>query len=231
MAEKFTGFDPSLFKFLEELGNNNKKTWFEANKQRYKDEVVAPISLFIEAIAPSLKKISPYVVADPRPNGGSMFRIYRDVRFSKDKRPYKEHAGVRFRHSQARERTTPGFYIHLSPTEIFYGGGVFGPPSPALAQIRQAIADNPDHWKKATRGKKFVETFGDIRGSSLTRPPRGFDADLPFIEDIKRKSFSAMTKGTHKQTRSASFTKDVTDAMKVMKPFMKFLADALDVPF
>src|SRR3954470_13982118 len=97
MAAEFKGFSKDFFAFFKELKANNERPWFEENKERYKASVVAPISDFITAMSPRLAKISKHFIADPRPNGGSMFRIYRDVRFAKDKRPYKEHAAVHFR--------------------------------------------------------------------------------------------------------------------------------------
>jgi uncharacterized protein (TIGR02453 family) len=99
MPNTFNGFPRDFFSFFRELKAHNERPWFEANKQRFRDSVQAPMSAFIEAMAPRLTKISKHFTADPRPNGGSMFRIYRDVRFSKDKRPYKEHAACHFRHA------------------------------------------------------------------------------------------------------------------------------------
>ncbi len=110
------GFSPGLFAFLEELAANNDRTWFAANKPRYQSQVVDQLVRFIAAMADPLEKVSPHFVADPRPVGGSMFRIYRDVRFSKDKRPYKEHAACQFRHAAGKDAHAPGFYVHLAPT-------------------------------------------------------------------------------------------------------------------
>ena len=105
---EFAGFGPGFFGFFEELSANNKREWFEPNKARYKEEVVGPLTAFIAAMGPLLAKISEEYVADPRPNGGSMFRIYRDVRFSKDKRPYKEHGACHFRHRLGKDAHAPG---------------------------------------------------------------------------------------------------------------------------
>ncbi len=231
MASEFNGFSPRFFKFFRELSKNNDRDWFNANKDRYKAEVVQPISEFIEALAPKLEKVSKYYVADPRPNGGSMFRIYRDVRFSKDKRPYKENAGVRLRHARGKDAHAPGFYIHLSPKEVFYGGGIWYPPSPHLKKIREAIRDNPSAWKRVVNNKKLIERCGGLRGDGLVRPPKGFDANEPFIDDIKRKSFFAMGESKPKSIESADFVDDVFESMKTAKPLMKFVCDAVDVPF
>src|SRR3954453_20816279 len=112
MAE-FEGFGKAFFAFFRELAANNERAWFEANKPRFREDVQGGMSDFIAAMAPYLSKLSKDFVADPRPNGGSMFRIYRDVRFSKDKRPYKAHAACQFRHRFGRDVHAPGFYVHL----------------------------------------------------------------------------------------------------------------------
>ncbi len=227
----FAGLPKDYFAFFEELKENNNKTWFEENKARFKASVQAPLLSFVEAMAPRLKKISKHVVADPRPNGGSVFRIYKDVRFSKDKKPYKEHGGVQFRHALGKDAHAPGFYVHLAPDEIFYGGGVWMPEAPVLLKIREAIRDRGGQWLKAKTSAAFDETFGVVRGESLTRPPRGFDPDHAHIEDIKRKSFFAMAEGTRKRAMTPGFVDDVADALADAKPFMKFLCEAVGAPF
>ena len=148
MDDKFPGFSADLFKFLAELKNNNNRDWFNENKARYLSNVADPMCRFVAAMGPRLRKISKYYVADPRRHGGSMFRIYRDARYSKDKRPYKEHIGCQFRHVAGKDAHAPGFYAHFEPGQVLIGGGVWMPPSPVLFKIRSAIAEKPDDWKK-----------------------------------------------------------------------------------
>lgn len=227
----FTGLPADYFKFFTELSANNNREWFNDNKDRFRASVQEPLAAFVEAMAPRLKKISKHFVADPRLNGGSVFRIYKDVRFSKDKTPYKTHGAVQFRHARGKDAHAPGFYVHLDPKEVFYGGGIWAPPSPALLKLREAIRDNGAAWKKATTSAAFKKRFGEVRGDSLTRPPRGFDADDPMIEDLKRKSFFAMAEAKPAAAKKASLCDDVEGAMKDARPMMKFLCDALDAPF
>src|SRR5271154_706606 len=163
----FNGFPKDFFVFFRELKENNERAWFEANKQRFRDSVQAPMSAFIAAMAPRLRKISKHFTADPRPNGGSMFRIYRDVRFSKDKRPYKEHAACHFRHALGKDAHAPGFYMHFGPDEVFFGGGLWVPPPEALAKIREAISGKSATWKKILESAKFREHFDGISGEAL----------------------------------------------------------------
>lgn len=190
-----------------------------------------PLVAFVETMAPLLEKVSKHFVADPRLNGGSIFRIYKDVRFSKDKTPYKTNGGVQFRHALGKDAHAPGFYVHIAPGEVFFGGGIWMPPSPALLTIREAIRDNAAEWHKAVGEPSFKKRFGCVRGDALTRPPRGFDASDPNIDDIKRKSFFAMQEGADKQARAAGFADDVAEAMTDASPLMRFLCKALDVPF
>ena len=130
---------PALFDFLRELKANNERPWFEENKARYRAEVQGPMLDFIQAFAEPLAEISPHFRADPRANGGSLFRIYRDTRFSKDKTPYKTNVGAHFRHEAGKDAHAPGFYLHLEPGMCFAGCGVWHPDSPTLGRIRDAI--------------------------------------------------------------------------------------------
>lgn len=226
----FSGLPKDYFAFFNELKENNNREWFNDNKPRFKESVQEPLAAFVEAMAPRLKKISKHFVADPRLNGGSVFRIYKDVRFSKDKTPYKTHGAVQFRHARGKDAHAPGFYVHLAPDEVFYGGGIWHPPSPQLLKIREAIRDKGKSWKAATSGAAFKKRFKSLRGDGLMRPPRGFDGDHPMIEDIKRKSFFAMAQGTPAQAKKPAFADDVAAAMKDSKPLMKFLCDAVGAP-
>lgn len=230
MAE-FGGFPAEFFAFFGDLAANNDRQWFGANKERYRAAVVEPMSGFIAAMAPRLGRVSPHFIADPRPNGGSMFRIHRDVRFAKDKRPYKEHGACQFRHERGRDAHAPGFYVHLAPDGIVYGGGIWKPPSPALQRIREAIAHDPSAWRKVVRNRRLVDCFGGIEGEALKRAPRGFPQEHPHIEDIKRKSFFAMRRAAASEARSADFVADVERAFRAATPLMRFLCAALGVPF
>lgn len=229
--KSFAGFPSSLFAFLSELSNHNNRAWFNENKERYKADVVVPVTQFVSAMGDRLPEISDCFIADPRPNGGSMFRIYRDTRFSNNKKPYKENVGCQFRHYLGKNAHAPGFYVHLEPSRVFFGAGIWKPDSQALNQIRTAIADSPVHWMKIVNGKDFKQRFAELGGESLSRPPRGYDPDHPCIDDLKRKSFVVMQDVDPKMALSPDFIAEVDQAFKTAKPFMEFLAFALDLPF
>jgi len=151
-------FRPELFEFLWQLRRHNDREWFAKNKDRYQQVVVEPALLFIGSFAPHLAKLSPFFVADPRPTRGSLFRIYRDTRFSADKRPFKTHVGIRFSHSSGKDAHAPVFYLHLEPENCFAAAGVWQPDNRALTRIRTAIVDQPEGWAKV-RGKLELLSF------------------------------------------------------------------------
>jgi uncharacterized protein (TIGR02453 family) len=227
----FAGFPRDFFAFFDELARHNERPWFEENKARYREVVVGSSSAFITAMQPRLTKISKHILADPRPNGGSMFRIYRDVRFGKDKRPYKDHAGIQFRHAAGRSAHAPGFYVHLSPKQIFFGGGVWMPEPEALAQIRRKLASDGKQWKAATTNKAFTTQFDGVRGDALVRPPKGFDPDHPLIEVLKKKSFFAMHESSPAAAQKKTFLDEVEAAFRAAAPMMRFLCEAVGAKF
>ena len=151
----FNGFPAELFTFLSDLAENNNRDWFNDNKIDYEQFVVEPVVDFIHAIAAPLETISSNFVADARRNGGSMFRIYRDTRFSRDKKPYKTNVGCHFRHVAGKTAHAPGFYFHLQPGNVFVGAGIWRPDGPTRANIRNAIIDKPDKWEDTFSDRKL----------------------------------------------------------------------------
>ncbi len=229
-ASTFSGFSPSLVKFLTQLRRNNNREWFQENKHRYESVVLEPALQFISAMDEHLARFAPHFVAIPKRMGGSLMRVYRDTRFSKDKTPYKTNVGIQFRHELGRDVHAPGYYFHIDPDQIFLGVGMWHPASDALARIRDAIVDNPGAWKRARGHKAFRARF-ELRGESLARPPRGYDKDHRCIEDLKRKDFIAVMTLTHAQIRDRSVVRNVAGLYKSATPFMRFLCKANDVQF
>jgi len=221
---------PRFFAFLRDLAANNERTWFESEKPRYVEDVRDPLLAFIADVGPRLRTLSPHFVADPRPVGGSMFRIYRDTRFSKDKTPYKTHASAHFRHELARDVHSPGFYLHLEPGRVFVGAGLWRPDGESVRKIRTAIVEDPGGWKRAVHGKRFTDR-AELHGERLKRPPRGFDPDHPLVEDLKRKDFIAVVELDEATACSATFLSTFIAACKVGAPLVRFLCTAIEVPY
>ncbi len=223
-------FSKKTFSFLRQLARNNTREWFHAHKTQYVDDARDPALQLIADMAAPLAKLSPHFRADPKPVGGSLFRIHRDVRFSKDKQPYKTALGIQFRHELGRDAHAPGFYLHIQPGECFVGAGMWHPPTDAARDVRQAIVDDPKAWKAALNGTRFRREFSLV-GDSLKRPPRGFDPEHPCLEDLKRKDFIAVAPLEEADIFAAQFVRDLSARFKASVPLMRFLCDAVDVPF
>ncbi len=223
-------FSTATFKFLRDLAANNDRIWFKAHQADYEQHVREPALDFITDVGDRFQKISPHFVADSRKVGGSLFRIQRDTRFAKDKTPYKENTGLQFRHEAAGDAHAAGFYLHIQPNGCFMGSGIWRPETRVAYEIREKIDGDQSGWRKARSNRRFTEVFS-LEGDSLVRPPRGFDADHPLIEDLKRKDFIASTRLTQKQITSKTFIDDFLELCKVSSPFMKFLCEAVGVEF
>lgn len=223
-------FTPKLFGFLRDLAANNTREWFKEHQDDYEEHVREPSLEFINDFAEPLGKITSHFVVDSRKVGGSLFRIQRDTRFSRNKEPYKVNTGMQFRHRAGKDVHAPGFYVHLQPGECFIGVGLWRPETAAAYLIREHIDENRDRWKRATKAKRFAEVFSLV-GDSLQRAPRGYDDDHPLIDDLKRKDFIASAPLTQKTVTSSSFMEEFTDNCKRSAPFMRFLCEATGVPF
>ena len=231
MGDKgFQGFHPRAIQFLDELAAHNNRDWFSKHKSRYESDVLAPALEFIGAMQGPLSKISPHFRAVPKRTGGSLMRIYRDTRFSRDKTPYKTNVGIQFRHEKGKDVHAPGFYIHISPEECFIGCGIWHPDTTTLGKIRKTINKDQAGWKRLSRSKSFLAKYR-LAGDSLKRPPKGFDADHPLIDDLKRKDFIAICDLDYDDLFDASIVRHVTSRFRTGKGLMKFLCEAIGLSY
>ena len=227
---RYVGFEKASIEFLEQLAANNNREWFNEHKARYEAEVLDVALRFIQSMQDPLAQFAPRFTAIPQRVGGSLMRVYRDTRFSKNKLPYKTNIGIQFRHEQAKDVHSPGYYVHVDPEQVFLGVGMWRPESDALHAIRQCIVARPSEWKSALGDPKFRRHF-ELGGESLSRPPRGFDKDHELIGDIKRKSFIAVRSLDVEDSFSPQFQRKVEASFIAAAPFMKFLCKAVGVPF
>lgn len=223
-------FKEAFFDFFGELTVHNHREWFEANKHRYQQHVKDPMLILIQLMAPLLQDISANFVADPRPNGGSMFRIYRDVRFSKNKDPYKTHAAVQFRHVKGKDVHCPGFYMHAGLGDIVLGCGIWRPEKNVLANIRRTMDKNPKAWTTASSDPKQNQYF-ELVGDTLKRPPKGWDKDHPMIDDLKRKDFILSKKLDRQTFLSPDLPQIMAEHYAAGAPLMRFLCKASGVEY
>jgi uncharacterized protein (TIGR02453 family) len=215
-------FTPRLFEFLTELKGHNTRPWFEANRQRYERDVKEPMLRFIADLGPRLRAVSRQFSADPRPSGGSMFRIYRDIRFSRDKSPYKTNVGAHFPHLRAsRDAHAPGFYLHLAPDQSFGGGGLWHPDATALKKVRDRIAARAPAWE-ALRRRRIP-----IQGDALKRLPPTYDPAHPYAEDLKRKDFYTMRPFAERDVCARDFMDRFLESARTAAPLVRFLTETL----
>ncbi len=218
-----------LFRFLEELKANNDRIWFKSNQARFEQTVREPLLAFIAAFEEPLANISPSMLAIARKSGGSMFRIHRDTRFSKDKSPYKTWAAVQFRHEAGRDAHAPCYYLHLAPGDVFVGAGIWHPDRAALDAIRVLIDEKPVKWVKA-RDAVLLACW-DLEGDALKRIPRGYAAEHPLADDLRRKDFIAVRRLSEQDVVQSGFLQRYTDLCREPIELMKFLTEALGLPF
>ncbi|MBM4267561.1 MAG: DUF2461 domain-containing protein [Deltaproteobacteria bacterium] len=226
----FAGFSPKTVAFLRGLEANNNRDWFQRNKARYESDVREPALDFIAAMGTALKRCAPHLEAVPKAVGGSLMRVHRDTRFAKDKRPYKTNVGIHFRHEVGKDVHAPGLYFHIDPERVFLGAGLWHPEAEVLAKIRGSIVDDGAAWKRARDDKRFRGVW-EIDGESLSRPPRGFDKDHPYVEDLKRKDFIAVMDLRFKDIQGKDVVARVTEACAAATPWMRFLCRACELPY
>jgi uncharacterized protein (TIGR02453 family) len=220
-------FTPQLFVFLRELQRNNNRPWFLKNKSRYERDVLRPCLGFIEAMAPQVGRINSHLVADARPVGGSLTRIYRDIRFSRDKSPYRAWVGIHFHHEGRAEHDggLPGFFLRLAPGESFVAAGMWMPPPRDLTKIRKAIVKDSAKWSKARAAGLRPDE------SALKRVPPGFDPESHWADDLRRKSFVARSEFEDSEVAAPAFTRRFVSECQRMDPLNRFLATATGVPY
>ena len=229
MSKEFQGFPPGLVPYLMELAAHNDRDWFKANEKRYESHVREPARAFIRAIGEPLKGFSNHLVADDRKVGGSLMRVHRDTRFSKDKTPYKTNVGIQFRHTVGKDVHAPGVYLHIEAQELFLGVGLWQPPPEELEKLRQAVAEKWDRWSgiiTALSAAGFTQL-----GDALKRVPRGYDAGHPGAEEIRRRSFIASTGLTFDELEAPELVEGIVAKLMPSRDYMAFLCEALSLPF
>jgi uncharacterized protein (TIGR02453 family) len=223
-------FSDRSFRFLRALARNNRREWFQQHKGEYEQYLRAPFQRLLTDLQPDLAAISLQFRADPRPVGGSLFRMHRDTRFANDKTPYKTHAGARLFHQRHREVDSPSFYLHVQPGHCFVGAGLWHPESETRRRIRQFIADNPEAWRRAVHSPSFRRRF-TLGGEMLQRAPRGYPVDHPLIEDLKRQSFVGSIALADEVVLGPALRRSVASALVGLAPLVDYLCASLDIEF
>ncbi|MCW3788776.1 DUF2461 domain-containing protein [Plebeiibacterium sediminum] len=213
----------TIFDFLKELTVNNNKEWFNDNKSKYqtaKDDFES----YIDQLIALVHSIDP-TIGHPHAKD-CIFRIYRDVRFSKDKLPYKNNFGAYIAHG-GRKSPYAGYYLHIEPDNSFIGGGIYCPQPKILKTVRESIMDNAEEYVDIIKNKTFKKTFPEIWGEKVKTAPKGFSKNDPNIDLIRPKSYALITNLTDEEILDPKFEKQVIKTFNIMKPFNDFLNIAI----
>jgi len=221
----FEGFPREGMKFLKSLKRNNNRPWFEKHKSEYESYVKLPMQSLIVALQPHMAKFAPEFELHPK---RSLFRIYRDVRFSKDKSPYKTHAAIQSLVRGAPKGVeAPGYYLHFEPGQVFIGSGVYMPSSDSLKKIRRAMVERSKEFLSLVEGKAFVKRFGTIGGEKLQRVPQGYPPDHPMADWLKHKQFFVFEEWAESKCYSEKFLVEAAKSFEAASPLVRWLKDAM----
>jgi uncharacterized protein (TIGR02453 family) len=220
----FSAFPTSGLEFLRSLKRHNNREWFQRNKGIYEQSVKQPMENLISALAEDFQKFAPEMLASPK---ASAYRIYRDTRFSKDKSPYKTHVAAVFPRAGLGKHEGAGFYLHIAPSELLIGGGLYMPLPEELNAVRQRIGADPTSLFKILKNRQFKKLFQTIGGEQLSRVPRGFPADHPAADYLRHKQFLVSRTFPATEAVKPSFYPLVVETFRAMVPFVRFLNDPI----
>jgi uncharacterized protein (TIGR02453 family) len=231
-AESFAGFPPRAMTFLRGLAKNNRKEWFEEHRGDYESMVKGPMAALVEEVDVRLADIAPEITGSPK---RSIFRIHRDVRFAKDKSPYKTNAACWFYHRDTGSGVGgdaahggAGFYFHMAPAGSYCGGGIWMPPRPALQRVRQSLVDDVEGFEEIVLAPGFKRRFGALDPEAmLTRMPRGYAESHPAATWLRFQSFTAGMALSSDQVHSPRLPATLAKQFAVVAPMVRWLNDAL----
>ena len=217
-------FTPKTLSFLRSLKRNNRREWFTPRKEQFERDVRAPMVAIVEQLARDFRKFAPELEASPKT---SIFRVYRDTRFSEDKSPYKTHIAAAFRVRALPKGQSAGLYVEVTPGWVWCGGGYYAPETPQLVKIRQHISDTYPEIHRITRKAAFTRALGSLEGEQLTRVPRGFAKDDPSAEYLRYRSFLAGREFPPEFATKPSFYPTLLSTFKAVMPLVRFLTEPL----
>jgi len=224
VRSRFPGFPPEGLQFLRGLARHNHREWFLPRKAVFEEKVKQPMRQLVEALNAALRGFAPEYVTDP---DKAIYRIYRDVRFSQDKKPYKEHIAASFHRRGTTAHGEAGYYLAISHKEVAIGGGVYMPQTPQLAAIRQHIAENHEQFRRILAAKRVRRLLGELQGEQLSRTPKGFACDHPAAGLLRFKRYILYVELEPEIAASPGLYGEILDRFRAMLPFMRFLTAPL----
>jgi uncharacterized protein (TIGR02453 family) len=220
MTNKFEGFPPETLRFLRQLRHNNNREWFLAHKDIYEQKVKGPMTELVFNLGLALHQFAPELIVDPK---RAMYRIYRDIRFSADKSPYKTQIAAIFVPRGIPKNIGAALYFHIEPAELVIAGGAYMPDPPTLRILRQHIAAHWEAYAAITNQRGFKKMFGDVQGELLVRPPSGFSADHPAIDVLRMKQFYVVQTEPAELAEEPKLVPRLLKLFSAMMPFVRFL--------
>ena len=217
-------FTPKTLSFLRSLKRNNNREWFRTRKEQYEEHVRKPMIVVIERLAIDFKSFAPELIASPKQ---SLFRIYRDTRFSNDKKPLKTHAAAVFRTRGFQNKEGAGLYFEVAPGWVWIGGGMWRPQPPELVKLREHIAETWPEIRTLTRAKGFTSRFDRLEGETMTRVPRGYPSDHPAADFLRFRQFYGGAEFPASLAHSRNFYPTLVGTFKALMPLVRFLNDPL----
>jgi len=227
VPSKFPGFPPEAREFLGDLKRNNTREWFTPRKPVFEDKVKGPMSELVLSLGEAMREFAPELNADPKK---AIYRIYRDVRFSNDKSPYKTWIAAVFSPRGLGKHAAAGAYFHMSPEEILVGGGVYAPGPGELLAIRNHIAGHAAQFRALLKERAFRRCFGEVTGETLKRAPKGFAKDDPAVDLLRHKQFLAMNRLPPEIAETPKLYSEIAKSFRAMMPFLRFLNSPLKPP-
>jgi len=218
-------FTPKALVFLRALKRNNRREWFHERRDEYEQLLRVPMMAVVERFGHEFRSFAPELMADPKK---SVYRIWRDTRFSPDKRPLKTNVAAVFPHRHGDRHTSAGLYLEISPEWVFAGGGLYMPDAQALHRIRERIAENPKAFARIVNASALKKA-GGLQGESLKRVPRGFPADHPAADHLKMKQFLVWGQWPPILATTPKFWTELLTTFRATAPLLKYLNDALGV--
>jgi len=216
-------FPQAGLSFLKNLKRNNDREWFLEHKPVYEESVRAPMLRLIEALAEEFADFAPEILASSK----SLFRIYRDTRFSKDKHPFKTHVAASFSVRGLDRHEGAGFYFHISPTELWIGGGIYRPAPDELRCVRDHIAASHEKLKRIVEARQFRKLFGTLSGEQSSRMPRGYPSDHPAEHYLRYKDLIAARELTPAEATKPDFFETLVESFRTMHPLIRYLNEPI----
>lgn len=221
----FEGFPKKGIDFLTQLKRNNNRPWFQKHKPRYEEYVRFPMQCLIASLAERMADIAPEIEFNPRK---AIFRIHRDVRFSKNKAPYKTNIAAAFNLRGVKGQIEmPGLYVGIEPTEVFIGGGLYMPTGDQLKAIRKAMVDDPEGYLAIVGNRRFKRVFGEVQGETLQKAPLGYPKDHPMIKHLRHKQFYVGIEPDPSSCLKPRFLDTVVSVFEDTVPLVRWLTQAV----